>query len=329
MYKIIGGDGKEYGPVTLEQLRQWIAEGRVNAQTLIQAEGSPDWKPLAAYAELGEPAPHATAPAPPAAPGVEAEAQDYELGIGDCITRGWELVKANLGILLGGTVLVMVVQGVIQTPGSFGRMLIEMGGHRQPGLLIAGGLLALIGGLAALILTGPITGGLYWPYLLLLRGQPAQIGDFFAGFKRGFVNLMLCQIVISLLVAVCIIPGAVGLGIGLVLHFAKHAPAGIGLLVVGGLLLLVGALIAVYLSVCWFYALPLVVDRQIGFWEAMTLSKRKVSQHWWQVFGLTLVAGLIGAAGIILCCVGVIFTAPIAIASFMSGYEVIFGRRPA
>ena len=29
MYKIIGGDQKEYGPVTAEQLRLWVTEGRV------------------------------------------------------------------------------------------------------------------------------------------------------------------------------------------------------------------------------------------------------------------------------------------------------------
>ena len=28
MYKIIGGDQKEYGPIGAEQIRQWIAEGR-------------------------------------------------------------------------------------------------------------------------------------------------------------------------------------------------------------------------------------------------------------------------------------------------------------
>ena len=33
MYKIIGGDEREYGPVTPEQLRLWISEGRVNART--------------------------------------------------------------------------------------------------------------------------------------------------------------------------------------------------------------------------------------------------------------------------------------------------------
>jgi hypothetical protein len=52
MFKIIGGDGKEYGPVTTEQLRQWIAEGRVNHQTMVQAKGDTQWKPLAQYTEF-------------------------------------------------------------------------------------------------------------------------------------------------------------------------------------------------------------------------------------------------------------------------------------
>ena len=48
MYKIIGADQKEYGPVTAEQLRQWITEGRVNGQTSVWSEGATEWKPLAA-----------------------------------------------------------------------------------------------------------------------------------------------------------------------------------------------------------------------------------------------------------------------------------------
>ena len=52
MYKIIGGDGREYGPITKEQLQQWIAEGRADAQTRVKAEGSNDWKPLASLPEF-------------------------------------------------------------------------------------------------------------------------------------------------------------------------------------------------------------------------------------------------------------------------------------
>ena len=52
MYKIIGADGKEYGPITAEQLRQWIAEGRANAQSKIRLEGTTEWKPLSEYPEF-------------------------------------------------------------------------------------------------------------------------------------------------------------------------------------------------------------------------------------------------------------------------------------
>jgi hypothetical protein len=52
MYKIIGADQKEYGPVTAEQMRQWIVEGRINGQTPVQATGDTAWKPLAMFAEF-------------------------------------------------------------------------------------------------------------------------------------------------------------------------------------------------------------------------------------------------------------------------------------
>jgi hypothetical protein len=44
MYKIIGADDKEYGPISADQLRQWISEGRINANTKIQTEGTGVWK---------------------------------------------------------------------------------------------------------------------------------------------------------------------------------------------------------------------------------------------------------------------------------------------
>jgi hypothetical protein len=52
MYKIIGADGKEYGPISAEQLRQWVAEGRVNTATKVQTEGSAEWKQLVDFPEF-------------------------------------------------------------------------------------------------------------------------------------------------------------------------------------------------------------------------------------------------------------------------------------
>lgn len=52
MYKIVGADGRQYGPVSADQIRQWIAEGRANAQTQVLTEGAAEWKPLATFPEF-------------------------------------------------------------------------------------------------------------------------------------------------------------------------------------------------------------------------------------------------------------------------------------
>ena len=52
MYKILGSDQKEYGPVTSDQLRQWIIERRLHAQSLVRLDGSPGWLPLAQFPEF-------------------------------------------------------------------------------------------------------------------------------------------------------------------------------------------------------------------------------------------------------------------------------------
>ncbi len=52
MYKILGSDQSEYGPVTAEQVGRWIAERRLNAQSLARPEGAATWQPLANFPEF-------------------------------------------------------------------------------------------------------------------------------------------------------------------------------------------------------------------------------------------------------------------------------------
>jgi uncharacterized RDD family membrane protein YckC len=55
MFIIIGGDGKEYGPATSEQLRAWIKAGRANLETKAKALGSEEWRRLGDFAEFAPP----------------------------------------------------------------------------------------------------------------------------------------------------------------------------------------------------------------------------------------------------------------------------------
>ncbi|HXC34953.1 MAG TPA: DUF4339 domain-containing protein [Candidatus Acidoferrales bacterium] len=53
-YTIIGGDGKQYGPITEGDLRKWIAEGRLNGQSLAKAESDAEFRPISTFPELAD-----------------------------------------------------------------------------------------------------------------------------------------------------------------------------------------------------------------------------------------------------------------------------------
>ena len=66
MYIIIGGDQKEYGPIATDDVRKWIAEGRLNEQSMMKAESDAEWRPLSAFPEFADAfAPKADAPSMP------------------------------------------------------------------------------------------------------------------------------------------------------------------------------------------------------------------------------------------------------------------------
>lgn len=324
MYKIIGGDGREYGPISAEQLRQWITEGRANAQTQVLPEGATSWQPLGSLPEFAVFVGAGTGGVPPvSAPSVALvdiaalEASEYQADIGGCVSRGWESLKANFGLLLGGILLYgLIVFGIA--------------------IVSAIPFIGILGSIAQLILTGPLNGGLYWLGLNVVRKQPAEVSDIFAGFKRSFGNLILAHLVPALIAAACVIPGAIMLGIGIALtlaakHGSGHVPPaiGIGLACVGGLVLLPGICVMMYLSICWMFTIPLVVDKGISFWDAMKLSRAQVRKHWWSVFAFSLVVGLLGLSGILACGVGLIVTGILAFLAIVWLYEDIFGSRAA
>jgi len=68
MYRIIGADGREYGPISADQLRQWIGEGRANAATNVLPEGAPEWKPLGSLPEFAPLFGTSTPPTTPTTP---------------------------------------------------------------------------------------------------------------------------------------------------------------------------------------------------------------------------------------------------------------------
>ena len=83
MYRIRGSDQKEYGPIPLEQVRQWISENRLNRFSLASSESNAAWRPLSQFPEFqdllalqpvaianAQPIPQASPASAPAAPAI-------------------------------------------------------------------------------------------------------------------------------------------------------------------------------------------------------------------------------------------------------------------
>ena len=174
MYKIIGGDGREYGPVPAETIRDWVRCGRANAQTKAEADGDGAWKPLGDFPEFTDIFTFAGGlPPPVAVPSETLLARDYQLDIGSCLSRGWDALKPHYGKAIGTTALLLLINLALWLA-------------QRPGFVVS------------LILTGALYGGFRAFFLKIVRGQAVKTGDLFAGFSIVFVPLMLAGIVQTL-----------------------------------------------------------------------------------------------------------------------------------
>jgi TM2 domain-containing membrane protein YozV len=109
MYKIAGVDGQQYGPVSAEEIRHWIADKRVNAQSLVQTEGSPEWKPLGSFSEFASELKVVPPPiAPPPSAVASRASNKIPAGICGILLGSLGIHKFILGYTGAGLVMLLV-----------------------------------------------------------------------------------------------------------------------------------------------------------------------------------------------------------------------------
>lgn len=316
MYRIIGSDGREYGPVTADQIRQWIAESRANGQTRVRTEDSETWRTLA---EVPEFAPLLNLPPPPLASDLggsatgspdayiaEVLAREPQLDVGACFNRAWDLYKTRFTAFF---VVVLVFMGI------------------QFGIAMLGQIpiLGILVGLASFVIAGPLQGGLFYTLIQGVRGREARPEDVFIGLRTCFAPLLLAQLVMTGFTIAALIP-AIGVGVAGVLPWVSKRgtpdPGQIAMLVVAGLLFIIAVTIV---KLLWMYSLPLIIDRKLGFWPAMNLSRKVNGRVFWKLFVLSVLSGLINIGGLLLCCVGLLFSVPLSLLLITCAYEQLYG----
>lgn len=111
--------------------------------------------------------------------------RNVTIDIGRAVSRGWELVMANMPVLVGATVLAWAI--------SIGISFIPFIRFFTP------------------LVMGPIHAGVLYMFLQRIRGRETQLGDIFIGFNVAPVPLMVATVLVGALTAVgfvlCILPG--------------------------------------------------------------------------------------------------------------------------
>ena len=77
----------------------------------------------------------------------------------------------------------------------------------------------------------------------------------------------------------------------------------------------------IYLTISYVFTLPLIADKGMDIWEAMELSRKSVTKHWFKVFGLFFLLSLIMALGALALGIGLIWAVPLL---FITLYGLLY-----
>jgi hypothetical protein len=234
-------------------------------------------------------------PTPPDQLLASIQARGYDLDLGSCISRGWALFVGNILGSIGVTLILVLC-------------LVGLG---------VASLIPCIGSLLQLVLQGPIATGFICYFLKLLRENQAGVGDAFAGFSYGWLHLVLYSLVSAIILVLFMVPAAAVAFAIEKRYMSESIPLMVGLVVMGAIPIII-------LSVSWFFASPLIIDRGLDFWNAMEISRKVVWMHWWQILLLMIVLTVLTVIGILPICVGLLITIPVASATLAYAYEDIF-----
>ncbi|HEY4246180.1 MAG TPA: RDD family protein [Lacunisphaera sp.] len=209
MFTILGGDGKEYGPVTIGKIHEWIAGGRANMQTKARRQDETEWKTLGDFPEISQFG-TAGSPTPPPIPDYPPTPVMPVTNITEPGVATLELEPASRWLRLGAALLDGIVSSILMTPGF--AVMMSAGfftnpDHPNTPLLLAGfGVL----GFGFLILMG------IQIYLLTTRGQTIgkkllaiKIVNFEDEANPGFVKAFLLRSFVNGLIGSIPFVGAV------------------------------------------------------------------------------------------------------------------------
>ncbi len=213
-------------------------------------------------------------------------AGDYQFTIGETLSEAWQKVSGNkMTVFVAMLIYIGIMIAFGIAAGLFTTVLTSVAGESGASLG------AFLTQFAQIIIAAPLNAGLIMLGAGMAVGAKMRAGSVLSYYDR-IVPLAITVILSTILIMI-----------------------GFILLVIPG----------IYLSVAYMMALPLVVDKGLGPWQAMEASRKAVTRRWFAAFGLLLILVLLYIAGAIPMLIGLIWVIPLALIAVGILYRNIFG----
>jgi len=214
-----------------------------------------------------------------------------------CLSEGWNLVKDQYWLFVGMCLVGMLIANAV-----------PLG-----------------------ILLGPMMSGVYYSLFQKRRGKPVEFGNLFKGFDY-FGPSLIATLAHIVPIVVIVVPAYFVFYLGFILAMIQQQQNGepnpglvfgfVGVVIVFWVVVVV---FIIAFSLLFTFAYPLIVDRGLSGFDAVKLSFRAALANFWRLLGLSLLSGLLGLGGALLCFVGIVLVYPIAFGAIAIAYEQVFG----
>lgn len=214
---------------------------------------------------------------------------DYEFTISEIFSEAWERTKGAKGTFILAWVFYVIVAIVINAALSY--VVPDTDMMFQEGRFVAGFIWAALPSLVTIPVLYPIMAG-----ITLLGIHRAVDADISASSVFSHFGKIIPLTILGILMSIMIMLGFI-------------------LLVIPG----------IYLSVAYLMAIALMIDKDLGAWEAMEASRKAISKHWFKVFFLYFLIVLLFMVASIPVLIGLIWVVPLF--SILHGvlYKYMFG----
>lgn len=242
-----------------------------------------------------------------------------KIDAGEVISTSWEIFKSQMGLCIGGMLVIMVMYFVINMGVSMIQNMLMLGlgvkpiqpfgpnfgpGRRPAPMnfnnLAPFVLVSILGSFIGLLAQAFIQAGQHILFLNIARGTRPDIGQVFSGgpfYLRVLGNLFLFTIMVYLGLAACIVPG-------------------------------------ILLALAFWPFIYIIVDQNPPGLGGLGRAKEITQGNWGAVFLLAMATLGITILGFLACCIGLIFTIPLTTLFFavaycrMTGQPTAVDRRP-